>query len=636
MTSRSASPVSTTPSTPPDEIEEPIAKSFQPSTGLHGSYSPWRPSYHLMPRSGWMNDPCAPGYNPATGEHFVSFQWNPHGPDWERICWGTAFSKDLINWNVLDKPTLQPDTEDDGLAIFTGCAFPTSGHADKRLAVAYTSVTQLPIHHTLPHIRGSEGLAIATSQDNGRTWTKLDANPILPHEPDQLDVTGWRDPFVAPWPSMARALNLDDAQTLFGVISGGIRDVTPTSFLYTISPYDMTQWTYLGPLVDVGLNARLSRWSGDMGVNWEVTNFVTLSDDDEPCVRRDCLIMGTEGCLPITPALQERSDHLTRPPRGQLWLSGRIRKTGSSGNDKGPGSSPVRMSYDYGGHLDHGNFYAANSFFDPLSKRQVVWGWITEDDLCDASRHKQGWSGLLSLPRELRMQTIRNVVKTCASKLEVVTNIEYMEDDQGTYTIRTLGSQPVESVQKQLRQRSGVRCSQLPTTMLDRHGKLANFSSTNIQSTQWELQCSFQLSTRCRSIGLHIDHSSDHQATTTIEFDPSTETVTILRPSLPTTNSPALINASPEIAPHTLFTTRDTSTGREVQENLELQIWRDSSVLEVFVNGRTAISTRIYTTDELCGVRFFAEDDGDEGRSVLSRARVWDGIGVDDGKAVVG
>lgn len=54
-------------------------------------------------------------------------------------------------------------------------------------------------------------------------------------------------------------------------------------------------------------------------------------------------------------------------------------------------------------------------------------------------------------------------------------------------------------------------------------------------------------------------------------------------------------------------------------------------MLEVFVNGRTAISTRVYRSEGVCcGIRFFAEGDGgvvDEGAAVLIKAEVWDGLG---------
>ncbi|KAK3048385.1 putative beta-Fructufuranosidase [Extremus antarcticus] len=321
-----------------------------------------------MPASGWMNDPCAPGYDPETGSYTVSFQWNPNGPDWGDICWGTAVSEDRCHWSVLEMPTLRRDTPYDGEGVFTGCLIPSIDEADTVMTVAYTSVSSLPIHHTLSHVRGLESLSLAQSLDSGKTWTKLQANPVLPCEPAGLDVTGWRDPFVARWPSMADILRLDGNKTMFGIISGGLRDLTPTTFVYAIDADDFTNWRYVGPLVDVGLNKRLSRWSGDLGRNWEVTNFMSLKDEYDPSITRDFLVMGTEGCQPahdLVIASNSRPSGPTRPERGQLWMSGTLQQTDCFSN-------PVEMTYDFGGHLDHECLYAANSFFDPQAQKQVV------------------------------------------------------------------------------------------------------------------------------------------------------------------------------------------------------------------------------------------------------------------------
>ena len=97
-----------------------------------------------------------------------------------------------------------------------------------------------------------------------------------------------------------------------------------------------------------------------------------------------------------------------------------------------------------------------------------------------------------------------------------------------------------------------------------------------------------------------------------------------------------MINSKPERAPHTLFTTRNPSTGAEETEPLRIRAWRDNSVLEVFVNGRTAISTRLYAAEETVGLRFFADDASAtlnaesasaEGSKLLC-ATLWDGIAV--------
>jgi beta-fructofuranosidase len=618
-------------------------------------------------------DPCAPHYDPKTDLYRVSYQssLDLSNADWGDIAWRSATSKDLVSWNVETEPALTPDTSYDGKGVFTGCKVPSR---DDSLTYVYTSIGALPIHHTLPHIRGSESLSMAKSFDNGKTWQKFSGNPILPSEPQDLDVTGWRDPFVSSWPSMAAALGLDSEETLFGIISGGIRDVTPTTFLYTVNANDLTKWKYVGPLVNFGLNMRPSKWSGDLGRNWEVTNFLTLKDETDSSVSRDFLVMGTEGCLPGAPSPADiesgESSGPSRPIRGQLWMSGSLK---SNDSPSSPASSPVQMKYGFGGHLDHGCMYAANSFFDPKTSKHIVWGWITEEDLCDDLRHKQGWSGLLSLPREIRLQTTRKVVRACKSDLEDIISIECEADASGTHTVRTLASEPVQSIVEKLRQKARFHQATMGSPLSSEDSHDLAFTANEMQTTAWELDCSFRVSRRCKNIGIQLIHTqgkflrkkslarqkdkkanlnpkSDFTRKTILSFNPRTETFEITRPSFPSTStsqseppSSNLINTTPELAPHTLFTTKTPTNNNGFQttsEPLTIHAFRDSSVLEVFVNGgRTAISTRLYAAEENLGMRFFVEEDDDDdgvragdddaqSNSELLYAKIWDGIGT--------
>ena len=458
----------------------------------------WRPSYHLLPPTGWMNDPCAPAYDPKTGLYYVSFQWNPNGYDWGDIAWGSAISSDMISWTVQDQPILSPDSPYDQHGVWTGCFMQSR---DDSLTYAYTSISSLPIDYTIPHRRGCESLSLAKSFDNGKTWQKSASNPILPGEPEGLDVTGFRDPFCALWPSMSKFLGLDSENTLFGIMTGGIRYISPTAFLYTIDSNDVSKWTYIGPLMNVGLNTRLSRWSGDLGKNWEVANFITLFDKNESSVAREFLIVGTEGCFADEEMTEE--GRRWRSARGQLWLSGSLQE--GKTNEV---SSAVEMTYKFGGHLDHGCLYAANSFFDPKSQKHIFWGWILEEDLCDTLRSKQGWSGMLSMPRELSIQTLHNVVGALKSDLPSVTSLEIEEDGHGSYSIRTLASRPYLPLIKSLRQGPNARRSQLRKSKLGGpDSKIVTFTSKSVRTTRWELDCTIRISKRCSKVGVRIDHS---------------------------------------------------------------------------------------------------------------------------------
>ncbi|KAL3450779.1 glycosyl hydrolase [Aspergillus insuetus] len=622
-------------------------------------FTRWRPSFHLIAPHNWLNDPCGPGYEPSTKKYHVAYQWNPKGNDWGDIAWGRATSSDLVSWEVDQEPCLVPDAPYDSKGIFTGCFQPMNlrGEKDGTLLYFYTSVNKLPIHYTLPYTPGCETLSIALSNDQGRTWERYAQNPIL-NGPPLTTVTAWRDPYVFEWPTAPERVRrllgegYENDDVLYALICGGIRDMTPTTFLYAMHRNALDKWVYLGDLVDLVLNFGPSRWSGDFGVNWEVTNLVTLTDDEG--VSRDFLIMGTEGCtpnsaLPSSQASSQREYDNQAPARdrriqrSQLWMC--IKE-----NTRSSSSSP--MQYAYGGIFDNGLFYAANSFWDPVAEQQVVFGWITEEDLPDDVRAEQGWSSLISLPRVPKLQTIKRVKRARATaKLSDITSIEAVPDGSATYTVRTLGMALDKRVEK-LRERA--RETRVADVTLGSGFKASEEASITLNTTKWEVDAEIAVGKNCKRVGLIINHDADRDQKTVLFWDPLRETFQVVRPDL--TNTPLgsrNVNHAPEITPHTLFTTVSAASQTEKQttltklfsffsklseteteEPLRIHALFDTSVLEIFVNERTALTTRIYQVGEkgekpVCvGLQFFAEEDGarETSSSRLLCATVWDGL----------
>lgn len=566
----------------------------------------WRPAFHLTAPHGWLNDPCGLGYDPTTKLYHLSFQWNPNGNDWGNVSWGHSISSDLVSWEKSPRPCLTPSAQYDKCGVFTGCLRPTGIYGDTgALTYIYTSVGHLPIHYTLPYVPGSESLSLAVSQDGGNTWKRAECNPILPGPPPNVNVTGWRDPYVTTWPAMRNHPNTPSSD-LYGFISGGIRSESPTMFVYAVNPKDLREWSYIGPLVNVGLNLRPSRWSGDFGVNWEVATLTALTDNEG--TYRDFAIMGTEGCMETNPQSK-------RAPRGQLWMSVKLR------SERDNNASDALADYAFSGIFDHGCLYAANSFFDPVTARHIVYGWIMEEDLPDTLRHDQGWSGLISLPRVVNLTTMYHAKRARRSELKSITSIEMEENRTGTYTIRTLGIKP-DPRMNQLR--THARRSQLADLELNPKGFVLPLTTS-----KWELDVEFAVGKQCTSVGVDVDHGGgpDTNHNTVLSWMPSTETFVINRPQKEQESFG--INHSPETAPHTLFIFSDPETGKEKEETLRIRAFFDMSVLEVFVNERTVISTRVYSSHDHCtGVRFFAESDGGGNNAILVHADVWDGLGV--------
>lgn len=570
------------------------------------------PRYHLKAPSGWINDPCAPGYDPSTGTYHLFYQClsisqsfrdatdtiigNPKSCDWGQICWGHFTSKDGIRWKEDPKgPAIVPSMPYDKEGIFTGCFWPTGPHGEKgQLTVIYSSVQHLPIHWTIPYTRDCAGLAIAASSDGGRSWQKSPLNPVLKGEPEGLTVTGFRDPFLAEWSAMDE---IRGEKKLYGIVSGGVVGEGPNAFVYAVSPDDLTTWTYLGPLCDVAVGAqRPSHWTGDLGVNWECVNFMELGKGP---TKTNFLLMGTEGGHRREAAPGEDCHGVW-----SMWVGGDLKQTVD-----GP-----RMENEFSGLLDNGNFYAANSYEHPKTKERIVWGWVKEDELTLKRRETKGWTGYLSLPREVFLLNIHNVLGALQTPLSDIPSLKVSKNQggSGSQTVQTLGIRPQRNM-------ASLRSSK-PRTWLNLAEPMGRL--TTPASASWELEAVVRVSPRHHRVGFHLHHNHNLSKRTSVFFKPSEESIRVGRSH---SNNESDITKDDVHGPFTLF--RLEQAGAAVWEKLHLRIFADGDVLEVFANDRFALSTVVYADGfDSAGVSWFAEGGNDEG-VVFESISLWDDMG---------
>ncbi len=140
-----------------------------------------RPSYHLTPEIGWMNDPN--GFCRFQGQYHLFWQYNPFSPKWNTMYWGHAVSHDLVKWSYLPI-ALAPDKPYDwGYGCFSGTAYEENG----MLHLMYTCVDEDAVQQQ----------ALAVSED-GIHFTKYERNPVLPVSkvPEIFPVKEFRDPFL--------------------------------------------------------------------------------------------------------------------------------------------------------------------------------------------------------------------------------------------------------------------------------------------------------------------------------------------------------------------------------------------------------------------------------------------------------
>lgn len=160
----------------------------------------YRPLFHFTPRYGWMNDPNGMFYK--DGVWHLYFQYNPYGSKWQNMTWGHATSADLVNWNH-EPIAIRPD----GLgSIFSGSGAVdrgnTAGFGEDAVIALYTSAGT------------SQMQSLAYSTDNGKTFTKYPANPILTLESEARDPNMFYNAETGEW-NLVLAHALDHEMLFF-------------------------------------------------------------------------------------------------------------------------------------------------------------------------------------------------------------------------------------------------------------------------------------------------------------------------------------------------------------------------------------------------------------------------------------
>ncbi len=78
-----------------EELKQKILKA-EAEAGAQRAKDPYRFGFHLMPPSGWMNDPN--GLCWYQGEYHVFYQYSPLDAHRGQIFWGHWSSPDMLSW----------------------------------------------------------------------------------------------------------------------------------------------------------------------------------------------------------------------------------------------------------------------------------------------------------------------------------------------------------------------------------------------------------------------------------------------------------------------------------------------------------------------------------------------------------
>ncbi|TVU15057.1 hypothetical protein EJB05_38559, partial [Eragrostis curvula] len=319
-----------------------------------------RTAFHFQPPKNWMNGPL---YH--KGWYHLFYQWNPDSAVWGNITWGHAVSRDLVHWLHLPL-AMVPDRWYDANGVWSGSA---TLLPDGRIVMLYTGSTNesVQVQNLAEPADPSDPLL--------REWVKSDAaNPVLVPPPgvgftDFRDpTTAWRVPNDTAWRVAIGSKDRDHAGLAMVYRTEDFVSYDPQPALMHVVPgtgmwecVDFYPVAASGPAAAENFGLETSAAPGP-----GVKHVVKASLDDD---KHDYYAIGTydAGTDTWTPDDAE--------------------------NDVGIG-----LRYDYG------KYYASKTFYDPIRRRRVLWGWVGETDSERADILK-GWASVQSIPRSVLLDT---------------------------------------------------------------------------------------------------------------------------------------------------------------------------------------------------------------------------------------
>jgi beta-fructofuranosidase len=309
-----------------------------------------------------MNDPNGLFY--YQGYYHMFYQYSTSIVWTNTKYWGHAVSKDLVNWKRLPIGLYPDQPGADNYGVWSGSAIVIN---DTEILAIYTGINE-------PNVVDGGAQTVCLAYPNSTDgllidWYKDTANPVVSGPPSEFEnsLLGFRDPTI--WRQNNK---------WYFVLASGMRNLFALTLLYESE--DLKHWTYKHPF---------ALGEPSEGTIWECPDYFTLPTPDGSTV--DCLFLSMES-------------------NGVGWKLGR--------------TDPARMMFlpfNDAYRYDVGWNYAPRSFYDPVKKRRIQFGWMNEGRDISISV-KENWAGVMTLPREI-----------------------YIRDDL------TVGFRPIEE-QKQLRQ----------------------------------------------------------------------------------------------------------------------------------------------------------------------------------------
>ncbi|CAH7688859.1 family 32 glycoside hydrolase [Phakopsora pachyrhizi] len=508
---------------------------------------------------------------------------------------------------------------------------------DEKTTLIYTSLYFSNSSSQQEPMGSIQTQSLAYTEDEGSTWTKLNfgenGNPILYKLPGQ-NVTSFRDPYVFECPffhdfytnsrNSHRSLERNKADgkkflMLSGEIESGQNDASsgPRIFIYQqTEENDVSNWTDRGTLLELPPQYNASSpWSASYGTSFQLSSITRLGKDGK--AKGD----DREHELNIIIASTNLLNNQTQKKSWATWNAVNYRKDYKKGE--------IKASIQYSGLLDWGKAFDFTTF-SADKNRQITVGWCPDDDTNNVLALQRGYSGVSTLFREIFVKIIKNV-DSFSPELEMEGGSWKVQDEQdGLTSVITLGQKVLPETIELYRNNSIISTPEdrilEPGALVEPNSLPDNMDGDSIISLvpfekqpkqsyyaikaqldfygtqQWTINSTIDRGEMIRG-GFRVLAGS--QEWTDIYYDPPTESLVVNRTRSSVIES---YGNSTEVAKHRLWPIIDPISRTTRLESLNLSIFIDNSIVEIYANDQTALTTRVYPwLQSSTGVSFFVQ-----------------------------
>jgi len=317
----------------------------------------YRMGFHLMPPTGWLNDPN--GCCQFKGTYHVFHQYMPNYPNTFPRAWGHAYSDDLVTWHHTGL-SIREDSPFDAHGAYSGCGF-VEGAGDT-LRIFYTGNFKEPGEHDFTY-EGRWAFQITTTTTDALTFTKKEV-VLSPQDYPDYCTCHVRDPKV--W-----VQDNGDGRPYRMLL--GARDVDDNGFIMVYDSRDKLDWRLRSTV----------RAKEHFGYMWECPDRLAFADDKGKM--HEFLVFCPQRTAEETP------EHENRDITGYMPMPGFVLNATTIDTSKF-----IRW--------DHGfDFYASQDFVDE-GGRSIMFAWMGLPDSPFVSQKKSmNWSQCITVPRLITM-----------------------------------------------------------------------------------------------------------------------------------------------------------------------------------------------------------------------------------------